>query len=208
MDRIIVLGGGGHGKVIISVLKKAALFDIHGYVDRENKGEVLGVSYLGDDSALPGLIDSGVGNAVIGVGQVKTSDVRRRIQAELSELGFAFPTVISPDAIINEGVIIGEGSVVMDGVVINVDTTIGRFCIVNTRASVDHDCKIGDFVHVAPGVVLNGGVEVGDGTLLGAGCCVMHYKRVGSDCLIGLGASVVADCPDRSVYRAAPSSGR
>ena len=201
MDKIVVIGGGGHAKVVISLLKKKRDYKICGYVDVIDKGSILDVSYLGDDSVLGDLFEHDeVSNAVIGVGDTGNASLRMSLIEKALRMGFSFPAIISPQAVVNEDITFGEGTVVMDGVVVNSGTKIGRFAIINTRSSIDHDCVIGDFVHIGPGAVLCGGVRVEYNSFIGAGTVVTQYKKIGEQCIIGSGAVVVDDCVSGGIY--------
>ncbi len=206
MDKIVIIGGGGHAKVITSILKKIGGYDICGYVDIIDKGMILGIPYLGDDSVLLGLFeDKKVNNAAIGVGYTDNPELRMTLIEKTLRLDFSFPMIISPTAIINEDVVLGDGSVVMDGVVINSGTRIGKFAIVNTRSSVDHDCEIDDYAHIGPGAVLCGGVTIGKSVLVGAGVVVNQGISVSDNSIIGAGAVVTEDCNDAGTYVGIPA---
>lgn len=206
MNSMVILGGGGHAKVVISILKKLNSYNIAGYVDPVDRGSVLGVRYLGDDGVLPRLLnEKRVTNAVLGVGHLKDTALRHALSLRLSAMGFAFPAVISPCAIVNESVSIGDGTVVMDGAVVNAGTRIGAHCILNTRSSVDHDCEIGDFVHLCPGATLSGGVRVGNDSFIGTGAAVIQRMTIGTGCFIGAGAVVVTDCQENGRYVGVPA---
>jgi sugar O-acyltransferase (sialic acid O-acetyltransferase NeuD family) len=195
MPDLIIVGGGGHAKVVISLVKKMGGFHILGYTDVRDQGPILGVGFIGEDTVLEQLIrERNHCAALVGVGHVRTPDARKRLMEKLSALGFLLPVIISPDAVVNESVSIGEGTVIGDGVVVNSGTRIGRCSIANTHCTIDHDCEIGDCVHVATGATLSGGVKVGHGSLIGAGATVIQYRTIGDDCLIGAGAVVVEDC--------------
>ena len=206
MNRIIIVGGGGHAKVIISILKKLDCFNIFGYTDKIDNGRILGIKYLGNDDNLKFLFqEENVKNAVIGLGQIKNSSKRKYIYKRLSIIGFNFPSIISPNCIVNEEIRIGKGTVVMDGVIINPGTIIGDFCIVNTNVSVDHDCIVSDFVHIATGGVLSGGVTVGDNVLIGAGATIIQSKNICSNSIIGAGSVVLNDCMKPGTYCGIPA---
>lgn len=161
MKKIIVIGGGGHAKVVISIIKKLNNFDIIGYTDIENNSDILGVEYLGNDEILEELfLNKNIKNAAIGIGQIKNVESRKETIEKLLKIGFEFPVIISPNAVVNEDVKLGEGTVVMDGVIINSGAFIGDFSIINTKTSIDHDCKIGDYVHIAPGVTISGALKL------------------------------------------------
>ncbi len=206
MEKILIIGGGGHAKVIISILKKLNLYDIMGYTDLENKGEILGVPYLGNDESLNSLFSNGVINAVIGLGQIKSSALRRKIVDICKHIGFNLPTIVSPNAIINEDVDIGNGTVVMDGVTINSGSTIGECSIINTNASIDHDCTIGDFTHIAPGVTLSGEVNVGNDVLIGTGSNIIQQINITDKTIISAGSTVLKSINKKGVYRGNPAN--
>jgi len=208
MTDIVVIGGGGHAKVIISIIKKIKDFRIIGYTDLADRGDILGVEYLGSDELLRQVIrDHPSVTAVVGVGMLKNSDAHKRKQLfDLADsLGLNLPPIISPDAIINEDVEISDGTVVMDGVVINSGTVIGEGVILNTNCSVDHDCKVGSFTHVAPGATLSGGVTVGKNVLVGTGAVVIQHKEIVDNVLISAGSTVVKDILKTGTYFGSPA---
>lgn len=205
MDKIVVIGGGGHAKVLISIVKRLENFEIIGYTDMQDNGRILGIPYLGNDDELTKLVEKGIKKAVFGIGQIKNYEIRRKIVLKVKSLGFNFPPICAPSAIINEGVLLGEGVVVMDGAVINSGTKIGDFSIVNTNASVDHDCEIEEFVHIAPGVTLSGDVHVHRFTLVGTGAAVIQGITIGEGCVIGAGSAVMRNCASNGLYIGSPA---
>lgn len=206
MANMVVVGAGGHGKVVISLLKKLP-HRLLGYVDPLERGIVLGVERLGDDGVLPSLLKHYPGcHAAIGVGKVQAAARQGyRLLAQLDALGFVLPPVVSPKAVINEEVVLGPGTVVCDGVIVNSGTTIGRGCILNTHCTVEHDCCLGENVHVAPGAVLSGGVSIGDHCMVGVGAIVIQGVRVVADCMIGAGAVVIGNIEESGVYAGNPA---
>lgn len=203
---IVVVGGGGHAKVLISTLKKVGRYKLLGYTDRINRGPLLGIPYLGGDYVLGSVLArEGRCAAAIGVGCVSITTHRREIHGALANLGFDLPSVVSPHAIVNESVSIGAGTVVLDGAVVNSGTRIGECCILNTNCTVEHDCELGDFVHIAPGATLSGGITVGDDSLIGVGANVIQSVCIGERCLIGAGATVTRDTSGPGVYIGTPA---
>ena len=203
---IVVIGGGGHSKVLISVLKKLKDYRVVGYTDIKDRGEILGVGYLGNDSSLRKLSRGGrTICAAIGIGKSEKPDCRKVIIESLKKLGFRLPSVISPDATVNEDVRIGDATVVLDGVVVNSGSRIGDAVILNTNATVEHDCIIGSFAHVAPGVTISGGVEIGENSFIGAGSTVIHKVKVANNCIIGAGSTVIKDIAASGTYVGNPA---
>lgn len=194
MTPVIIIGGGGHGRVVIDALK-AAGHTIAGVVDRDPSTEARlspGIRYLGGDDAL----DSFNPNAILlanGFGSIGRVDNRRRIFEQLSGRGFRFATVRHPSAIVAFDVQLGEGAQIMAGAVVQTGARIGKNVIVNTSASVDHDCEIGMHSHIAPGVVLSGGVQIGAACHVGTGAMVIQGIVIGTEVVIGAGAVVITN---------------
>ncbi len=190
---VVVLGSGGHAKVIIDILLEMGTVNVVGCTSADPAGtEVCGVPILGNDDLLPSLYRSGVRNAVAAVGE---NGIRYKITKTIIGLGFAPVNAISPRAILSSRVTLGEGIAVMPGTVINVDSVIGNGAIVNTGATVDHDCQIGNFAHIGPGSNLSGQVRVGPGSFLGVGCRVLPWISIGEWTVVGAGAVVIRDLP-------------
>jgi sugar O-acyltransferase (sialic acid O-acetyltransferase NeuD family) len=203
---IIVIGGGGHGKVILHMLSRMPSFHPLGYVDPRNSGPLLGFPHLGGDDALPALVQKYPGlNAVIGVGKVVAGSQRMQLLAKLKELGLSLPAVVAPTAMVARTVVLGEGTVVMDGAVIQPDSVVGKIGIINSRSCVDHDCFLGDDVHIGPAAALSGGVKINDGCMIGVGASVIQGVRITKNCTIGAGAAVTSDCAEAGVYVGVPA---
>jgi len=208
LDEIVVIGGGGHAKVVISILRKLNRYAILGYTDRKDHGAVLGVPFLGSDRELNALAAGGKTlAAVLGVGQVGLGEARCELWTKLRSelLSLSLPPIVSPDAIVNEEVSLGEGAVVMDGAVINDGTRIGRGAIVNTNSTIEHDVTLADWVHVAPGATISGGVTIGRFSMIGAGATVIEGINIEVGCMVGAGAVVVCDLTEPGVYVGSPA---
>ena len=180
---LIVLGGGGHARVLISALKQNGC-SILGITDPDiNKhGSYLeGISVIGDDSILSRYA---VGDILLvnGRGSVKGTHERRLLFENFKRKGFSFAQVIHPAAVISPGIVLGEGVQVMAGAVIQPGCDIGENSLVNTKASIDHDCKIG-MMHTLPGSI-SGNVTVDDNVHLGCGATVIHGIRIGEGSII------------------------
>ena len=184
---VVVIGAGGHGKVVISTLLAAGVRILCVLDDdRQKHGlKILGVPVRGPVSDADKFGRVGV----LGIGHNRE---RKRI-AEAVALEWAI--VVHPQAWVHPSVRLGEGSVVFAGAIIQADTVIGRHVIVNTGAMIDHDCEIGDDVHVAPGASLAGGVKLGEGAFVGIGSCAIPGVRIGEWTTVGAGAAVVSDLP-------------
>jgi sugar O-acyltransferase (sialic acid O-acetyltransferase NeuD family) len=199
---IVVIGGGGHAKVVISILKKIADFHIVGYTDLKDNGPILGVPHLGEDSNLADLRNK---EAVLAIGQVGLGHRREELWNRIKDHSADLATIISPHAIMNDDVQVDGGAVVMDGAIVNSGTTIGQGAIINTGSIVEHDTTIDSWVHIAPGATLSGGVKIGRYCMVGAGAVVIEGRSIVNDCIVGAGAVVIHDLMEPGVYAGCPA---
>ncbi|MDO8607465.1 MAG: acetyltransferase [Phaeospirillum sp.] len=202
MSKIVIVGAGGHGKVLADTLMAGGKV-VSGFLDSDpslHGCHVMGLRVLGDDDAAqPGWL------LVNGVGSVGRPLGRMAVDRLFAGRGFQFLTVIHPGAIVARETVLGEGCQIMAGAVLQPDAVLGRGVIVNTRAAVDHDCHLADFVHVAPGATLSGGVQVGEGSHVGTGAVVVEGIRIGSGCMVAAGAVVIDDVPDGAMVAGVPA---
>ena len=201
---IIVLGAGGHAKVLIDALLLLGA-NVIGVVAPESGRQVIaGLPVLGGDEAVEGYA-AGAVRLVNGVGSVARPVQRREVYEHFKSRGYVFQSVIHPSAIIARDVELGEGTQVMAGAVIQAGSRIGANAIINTRAAVDHDCRIGAHVHIAPGVTLCGSVSVEEGAHLGSGSTVVQGISIGPGCLVGAGSLVIQDVPSGAAVAGVPA---
>lgn len=205
MSRIIVVGGGGHAKVLTSTLRKCG-YSVVGYTDPQDRGTLLGAPYLGGDEGLPALAERlGCREAALGVGKIDVSSARTRLGTDVVALGFVFPVIVSPVAVVNDEVHLGAGTAVFDGAVVNSGTVVGDLCILNSHSTVEHDCRLGDNVHIATGATVCGGVTIGADCMVGAGSTVIEEVTICAACLIGAGSTVVGDLSRPGTYVGSPA---
>lgn len=134
---------------------------------------------------------------VNGVGHLPNEKNRERIFNNYKHRGYYFLSLIHPDAYVDQTVRLDEGIQIMAGAVIQADTFVGKNVIINTRASIDHDCLIEDYVHIAPGAVLCGNVIVKMRAFIGSGAIVIQGIEIGEEACIGAGTSIVRNVQAR-----------
>ena len=194
LNKLIIIGASGHGKVIADIAVKNGYEDIVFLDDDESIRSCAGFSVIGKTAEALGMD----GDKIVAIGNAKT---RERIQKNQNGI----VTLIHPEAVISRRVQIGSGSVVMAGVVINSDAVIGDGCIINTGASVDHDCRIGNYDHISVGAHVAGTCEIGDRVWIGAGATISNNVNICSDCMIGAGAVVVKNIKKPGIYFGVPA---
>ncbi len=204
--KIVLIGGGGHCKVVISILKKLDNFEIAGIVDNYKAGSLIsGIKVIGADDDLKNIYKSCIHNTLVTVGSIKDNTKRYKLFNMAREIGYKFPVIISSKAIVDKSVKIDEGTVIMPGSIINIDSSIGKNCIINTGAIIEHDCKIRDHCHIAPGVHISGGVEINNLSFIGVGVTIIQGIKIGKNVTIGAGSVVIKDIPDNVIAVGTPA---
>jgi sugar O-acyltransferase (sialic acid O-acetyltransferase NeuD family) len=191
----VLVGAGGHAKVITDILKSNN-YPIKGFIDDHIKEtSFLGYQVLGSMDTVSSLIEQDPSlSFIISIG---SNAVRQKLADQLTKLGVTFGIAIHPSAIISESAEIGAGTVVMPNCVINAQAKVGEHCIINTAAVVEHECQVQDFVHLSPGALLAGNVKVGEGTHVGIGAKAIQNIVIGSHTVVGAGSVIIRDLPDQ-----------
>jgi sugar O-acyltransferase (sialic acid O-acetyltransferase NeuD family) len=204
----VILGGGGHAKVLIETFEAGGLGIPHAVLDSDRKRwgkKLLGVPILGDDGLLPELIKQGANCFMVGLGSTRDNGPRKR----LFGLGLAHSlkalTLMHPTAICSPWASLGRGSQILPGCIINAGATLGANVIVNSGAIVEHDCQLHDHVHLAIGARLSGGVQVGSGAFIGAGATVKEGISVGKNAIVGAGSLVLKDVAPQAIVAGVPA---
>lgn len=192
MEKIIVLGNGGHAKSVVDAIEGQGKYSIAGYVVND---VTVNDDYpiLGNDHDLQKIFDEGIRYAVLGIGYLGKGSLRQRLYQDLKKIGYSLPMICDPTSVISKKAIIDEGTFVGKGAIVNSGARIGKMCILNTGSIVEHDCEIGDFTHIAVGTVLCGDVKIGNNAFVGANATVIQGRRVGDRVIVGAGEMIKTD---------------
>ena len=198
MTSLLILGAGGHAKVLAETAISQGRFSRIAFLDDHAAHEidhqtVLGWPVLGPLKRIiePQIFQS-FDAALVGIGDATT---RLHWLKQLIEVGYDCPYLIHPTACVSPSASLGSGSVVFSQAVVQAQASIGSGVILNTGCSVDHGVQLANGVHVCPGSHLAGDVQVGARTWIGIGASVIQQVRIGSDVIVGAGAAVVSDLP-------------
>lgn len=186
---MILFGASGHCKSVIDIAESIGQ-EIHFIYD--DNPSAAAVCHIPVAKFVEGF-SSSLDTWIISIGD---NSIRKKVHGRLNA---KYGLLIHRTASISTWASIGEGSVVMANVVVNSCSAIGRHCIINSGAIVEHDCQLEDFVHISPNVSLAGGVKVGEGTHIGIGACVLPEIKIGKWATIGAGAVIIQDVPDGEV---------
>ena len=205
VEKIYILGGGGHGKVVLETLLTSGIQPT-GILDRKLRklDRIRNVPILGGDDYLDS-ISSDDTHLINGLGANPRTSERRNLFTAMKARGFRFKSLRHPSAVVSRTVELGEGCQVMAGAVLQPDITLGDNVVINTRSSIDHDCVIESHVFISPGVVLCGNVEVSSCAFIGAGAVIMPGIRIGGGSIIGAGSVVTEAVPDEWVVLGNPA---
>lgn len=202
-NRVLCFGAGGHARVCVEALQDAKC-QVVGAVSTDGQGiDGLQVPVLGRQDDWPDIARRAEATACfVAIGDNR---VRQQILQSTTKSGLIAAVGTSRYAMLSHGVEPGPGSILLAGAIVNAAATLGVGVIVNTGASVDHDCDVGDFTHIAPGAVLGGDVTVGEGAFVGLGARVLPGRRIGEWAIVGSGAVVTRDVAPGSTVIGVPA---
>lgn len=201
---LVVIGEGGHSKVIRELIRSKSDYKIIAILDdKYDELTIINDIYIGPISSAHLLLNQM--NHLKFVIAIGNNEVRKLIVSKLGLPKENYISLIHNTAIISTSASIGHGTVIMAGTIVNADAVIGNHAIINSGAIVEHDNQIGDYVHVAPKATLTGSVIAEEGAMIGAGATVIPGKKVGEWAVIGAGATVISDVPPYSTVVGTPA---
>jgi len=199
--KLLLVGAGGHCHSVLDSIDRSVYTDI-AIVDIPDKiGQLIyDIPIVGSDADIKQLYLQGYRQGFITLGSVGSPQKRIGICNSMKVMGFSFPVIIDPTAIVSfNGTVIEEGVFIGKGAIVNTGVELGMCSIINSGAVIDHDTKIGEFVHVSPGVSLSGSVIIGDYSHVGTGSSVIHRIEIGKNTTIGAGSVVVRNIPENVI---------
>lgn len=206
MEKIVLVGAGGHCKVIIDIIKSMRKYEIVCITDSKGVGDkIFDIPIIGSDEVLPQVYKGGVRNAFVCLGSINNIGFRDKIYYKLRKIGYEVPKLIHNKAIVSPYAKIEDGTCVMAGAVVNAGAVIQENCIINTSSIIEHDCVIGRNSHISPGANLAGGVKIGDNSHVGMGASIIQGVTIGTNVVIGAGAVVLEDLKDNVTAVGIPS---
>lgn len=206
-----MIGASGHAAVTADLAQQIGI-NIIGLVAKDDTSKAqfykaFKIKDFGDDAALSKM-DPTEFCLLNGIGIVPGNKVRQQVSMWFLDMGWTFSTMVHPSAVVSAHTEIASNTQIMAGGVVQARVTVGEGSIINTRASVDHDCRVGDYTHIAPGVTLCGSVVVGNRTLIGAGATVLPNLTIGSNAIVAAGSVVTRDVRENETYFNRNSPGR
>ncbi|MFZ3100865.1 MAG: acetyltransferase [Desulfitobacteriaceae bacterium] len=204
MSKLLILGAGGHGKVVAECALSLGIYTDIAFLDDE---KVTGELILRSCPVIGTFSDADNFAHEFSQAFVALGNNRSRVELikYLKKIGYRIPSLIHPAAYVSKFAHIESGTVIMAGAVVNADAHIGVGGIINTGTSVDHDCVLGMGVHLSPGARLGGTVTVGDYSWICMGASVVNNVRVGEGSVVAAGAAVIKDVGDGVLVAGVPA---
>lgn len=201
MKQLAIIGASGHGKVVADIAEMLG-WQISFFDDNINVGsEVEHWPIKGTHADLLRILNTYDG-FFVAIGQ---NEVRLALARKVINAGGQLVSIVHPHSQVSQYTKIGRGTVIMPGAIVNAFSTTGLANIINTSASVDHDCKLSDGVHVSPGASIAGGVNIGEASWVGIGCSIREGVSIGSNVIIGAGAAVISDVASNATAVGVPA---
>ncbi|QOQ78667.1 acetyltransferase [Aerococcus urinaeequi] len=198
---LIIIGAGGHGKVVADVAINTGKYEnIYFMDDYSSTNLFYGFKNLGETNQLYRYKNSA--DVFVAIG---SNDIRKKKLEKLLADNYHVPTLVHSSAIISKNTEIDRGTVIMPAVVINSSTKIGLGAIINTNSNIDHDCKVGDFTHVSPGVSIAGSVKIGKECWIGINSTIINKISINDGIVVGAGSVVIKNIKERGTYIGSPA---
>lgn len=201
---IVLIGRGGHSKVVEDIIRSKEEYNIVAYLDdRFSNFDSINGKYVGPLSAINKV--SSFFYDISFVITIGNNLIRKRVSQLLGLSNQDYATLIHSTAVVSPSAKIGHGTVVMASAVINADAQIGDHVIINTGAVVEHDNVVGDYAHLSPGAVLTGNVSIGEGSHVGAGGVIIPNVKMREWSILGAGSTAIKDIPAYSTAVGVPA---
>ena len=199
---LVIIGAGGHGRVVADCAQQLGYYSDIIFLDdcfttRKNNSHWI---IAGPITRWKNYIDKA--DFIVAVGN---NALRATLLQQLITAQSCIATLIHPTAYVSPHSDIAQGVVIFANAVVNIGTRIDEGCIINTAATIDHDCHIKAYCHISPGVNIAGGVNVGKHSWLGIGSSVVEYITIAENTQSGAGAVITQSTSSNTLYLGVPA---
>jgi len=205
MTEIVIVGAGGFGAEVLSIINDIGIYDVVGFLDAnpEKAGvKIQGIPVLGGDNILEDLISKGTVTIAMAIGE---RDLRQQLSQKALKFGCDLPVLVHPEAYVARDVIPGSGTIIYPGAVIMPGCELSMGVLINSGVTLGHDVKIGKYSNINPGANIAGHVSIGERVLVGIGSTVLENCLIGDDAKVGAGAVVIKNVPEKITVVGVPA---
>lgn len=202
MSKLLIIGAGGHGRVIADCAEASSLYSEIAFLDDCHPTRDSNLAWPVIDKSSAWKQYQKEYDFALAIGNNKS---RLAMYHALSSSNARLPNIIHPKAVISKHATLGQGNVVFANAVINPGAAIANACIINTGATIDHDCKLANAVHISPGANIAGTVTIGEISWFGVGSCSVQSIDIAENSQIGAGAAVTKNTEANGLYVGVPA---
>ncbi|MBS2969654.1 acetyltransferase [Metabacillus sp. KIGAM252] len=202
MDPLVIIGNGGHSKVVREIAILSKVYEIVAILDDCFSEITMMENIVYGPLSIVKDFNLTVTKFFISIGDNFT---RHKIFQRLGLAEHHYARLIHPSAIVSKTAAIGYGTAVMPNCIVNAEATIGNHCILNTGSIIEHDNLLQEFVHISPNATLTGSVKIGMGAHIGASATVIPGKIIGEWSVIGAGSTVIDHVPSHCLAAGVPA---
>jgi sugar O-acyltransferase (sialic acid O-acetyltransferase NeuD family) len=202
MKNLLIIGSGGHGKVVLDCVRDQYNSITFMTNDIHSTG-ISGYPLLYEQEVSVDYVLKNFDELIVAIGN---NNARLKISMGYASRGMKLATIIHEKAVISKYAKIGDGTVVVANAVINPFATVGKYCIINTGAIIEHDCRLKDGVHISPNAAMGSNVVIGEKTWVCLGSSIANNIKIGDNSVIGAGSVIIKDVPDNVLAAGVPAT--
>jgi sugar O-acyltransferase (sialic acid O-acetyltransferase NeuD family) len=204
---VVIFGTGPLADVLYSQIIADNAMEIAGFTLDEaylDSTEKFGLPVVAFED-LPGVWPPSQYSMLVALAYTDLNNLRRRKYEEAKEKGYQMTSFVHSSTLYFPGTKIGENTIILDGNTLQPWSAIGDNVLIWSHNAIGHHARIESHCCITSGTLVGGSTVVGEHSFLGQGAIVRDNLRVGSRVVVGAGCVVLADAPDKSVYRAVES---
>lgn len=203
MDNLLIVGDGGHGKVVLDAAQESKKYNKIAFLVNYNpSNKVSGIEYYNENKISYKELMIDFPKIIVAIGDNKT---RLKKSIKLKQAGFNLETIIHPNAYVSKYATIEEGCFIGIHSVVNVFARIGKACVINTASIVEHECVLGDGVHLSPNVSMGGKTKIDDLSWICIGSSIVDKISIGKEVIVAAGSVVINNVNDKTLVAGAPA---
>jgi UDP-perosamine 4-acetyltransferase len=184
--RAIIIGAGGHSRVIASMIISQNKYDFIKILDfvKPKEKKILNIDVEKIDKNFE-VYSPNIYDFYLAIGD---NGKREQWWKKLIKINASCPSLISDSAFIERNSKIGRGNIICANSYLGVLSKLGDNNIINSGSIIDHETIIENNCHIAPGATIAGRVAIQNNSLIGAGSVVKDNLLISENSILGAGS--------------------